>query len=232
MKALVLAGGLGTRLKQRVPDLPKPMAPVAGRPFLEYILDRLILGGITEIILSVGYRADVITSHFKDVYKNAKITYAIESEPLGTGGAIANALSGLNVNNILIVNGDTLVDIDYSNFIKWYLATPDSFAIVLKEISDVNRYGSIIINEGIITGFHEKGQTGPGLINAGVYLISTSIFNKYSLNGSFSLERDILQKNCSILCARAFMTNSYFIDIGIPDDYDKAQYELPKLINL
>ena len=130
MKALVLAGGLGTRLKQRVPDLPKPMAPIAGRPFLEYILDRLILGGITEIILSVGYRADVITSHFKDEYKNAKITYAIESEPLGTGGAIANALSGLNVNNILIVNGDTLVNLDYSNLIKWYLATPRSEELV------------------------------------------------------------------------------------------------------
>jgi D-glycero-alpha-D-manno-heptose 1-phosphate guanylyltransferase len=105
MKAIVLAGGFGTRLKERVPNLPKPMAPVSGHPFLEYILDRLISGGIEEIILSVGYRADVIMSHFQNSYRNTLVTYAIESEPLGTGGAILHALEVQINQNVLVVNG-------------------------------------------------------------------------------------------------------------------------------
>ncbi len=229
MKALVLAGGLGTRLRERVPDLPKPMAPVAGRPFLEYILDRLIIGGVSEIILSIGYRADLIISHFNHIYNNIKISYAIEPEPLGTGGAIVNALIDQNIENLLIVNGDTLVNIDYSNLIQWYMTKPDSFAIVLKEIDDIERYGSISIKNGIITGFQEKGRKGSGLINAGVYLISTSIFNKFALSNQFSFEKDFLQRYLTQLYPRAYLTDSFFIDIGIPIDYERAQIELPLL---
>ena len=229
MKAIVLAGGFGTRLRDRVPHLPKPMAPVAGRPFLEYILDRLILGGTEEIILSVGYRSDIIISHFQKSYKNCSITYAIETEPLGTGGAIVHALGEFNDNSVLILNGDTLVNINYRYLITWYQNNPNSIALVLKEMEDVARYGSIVVNDGIISGFLEKGNFGHGMINAGVYLLPTKIFEQFGLSGNFSLEKDLLQNNCSELLPRAFITDNYFIDIGIPEDYERAQLELPNL---
>jgi D-glycero-alpha-D-manno-heptose 1-phosphate guanylyltransferase len=229
MKAIVLAGGFGTRLRERVPNLPKPMAPVAGFPFLKYILDRLILGGIEEIILSVGYRADAIISYFGNSYRNISITYAVEPAPLGTGGAIIYALKNHVDKEILVVNGDTLVDIDYSHFIYWYHEQPKSVAIILKEMEDVSRYGSVIVSNGVVSGFVEKGKIGSGLINAGVYLLSTDVFNTFGLVGPFSFERDLLQAHCAELSPRAFITNAYFIDIGIPSDYERAQFELPKL---
>jgi D-glycero-alpha-D-manno-heptose 1-phosphate guanylyltransferase len=230
MKAIVLAGGFGTRLKERVPDLPKPMAPVAGLPFLKYILDRLISGGIEEIILSVGYRSDVIISYFRNSYRNISITYAVETEPLGTGGALVHALTDQIDQEILVVNGDTLVDIDYAQFINWYHKKPQSVAIILKEVDDVSRYGSVIVSNGVVSGFVEKGKIGHGLINAGVYLLPTSIFKTFGLTGTFSFEKDLLQAHCADLSPRPFITNAYFIDIGIPSDYDRAQYELPKLL--
>ena len=230
MKAIILAGGFGTRLRERVPDLPKPMAPVAGIPFLQYILDHLIKGGIHEIILSVGYRADVIISHFQQTYHGASISYAMESEPLGTGGAIAHALKDHDDQAVMVVNGDTFVNLNYAQLLDWYQQEAPSIAIVLKEMEDVSRYGSVIVSSGIVSGFLEKGNTGPGLINAGIYLLSPNIFNTYCLKGNFSLESDLIQQHCLDLSPRAFITNAYFIDIGVPEDYERAQYELPNLI--
>ncbi|MEI7869162.1 MAG: nucleotidyltransferase family protein [Candidatus Methylumidiphilus sp.] len=229
MKAIVLAGGFGTRLKEHVPNLPKPMAPVAGHPFLEYVIDRLIAGGIEEIILSVGHLSDVIISHFQYSYRNTKITYAIESEPLGTGGAILHALKSQTDQAILVVNGDTLVNIDYSQLLRWYNQESPSVAMVLKEMEDVSRYGSVIVSNDTVNGFQEKGKAGSGLINAGVYLLATNVFKTYGLSGAFSFEKDLLERHCADLSPRAFITNEYFIDIGIPEDYERAQHELLKL---
>jgi D-glycero-alpha-D-manno-heptose 1-phosphate guanylyltransferase len=232
MKAIVLAGGFGTRLRERVPELPKPMAPVAGFPFLKYILDRLIIGGIEEIILSIGYRADVIISYFGNSYRSIPITYAIEAEPLGTGGAIFHALKGEVDQDVLVANGDTLVDIDYAQLVNWYQEQPQSVAILLKEMEDVSRYGSVIVSNGVVSGFIEKGTIGSGLINAGVYFLPASVFKAFGLKGTFSLEKDLLQAHCTDLSLRPFITNAYFIDIGIPIDYERAQYELPKFLQL
>ena len=229
MKAIVLAGGYGTRLSKRVSSVPKPMAPISGRPFLEYILDRLIYYEINDITISVGYRSEYIISYFSDFYKKARIRYAVETEPLGTGGAILHAIKNSFDQSLLIINGDTFVDIDYSKFLFWYSQYPDSSAMVLKYMIDVSRYGAVTTQDEKIIGFEEKGKIGSGLINAGVYILNCNVFSQFSLFGKFSLENDLFHKYINSLYLRAFICDDYFIDIGIPDDYDRAQVELPQL---
>lgn len=230
MKAVVLAGGFGTRLREKVPDIPKPMAPVAGRPFLEYILDRLVACGIAEIILSVGYRANTIIDHFSEAYRGVVVNYAIETEPLGTGGAIAHALHEGSNAPVLVLNGDTFLNIDYEELIHWYKENPVQVAMVLRKVPDTSRYGSVMLSGERVVGFEEKGKHGPGLINAGVYIVKSRIFEEFGFSGKFSFESDFLQKQCVALSSRAFITDAYFIDIGIPEDYERAQFELPNVI--
>lgn len=229
MKAIILAGGFGTRLRERLVDLPKPMAPIAGKPFLEYILERLANAGIDEIILSVGYLSEVIISHFGNAYKQTKISYSIENEPLGTGGAIAYALEEKAQDLVLVINGDTLLNMDYRAFLETNKQSDNPITMVLKEVSDASRYGSVLVEDNRVTGFTEKGKVGSGWINAGVYLLHPSIFKTYGLAGRFSLETDLLQKFCANLSPKAYLSKAYFIDIGIPEDYDRAQIELPNL---
>ena len=229
MRTVILAGGSGTRLRQRVPDLPKPMAPVAGRPFLEYVLDGLIEGGIREVILSVGYRADVIKGHFGSNYRGASVLYAIESEPLGTGGAIAYALQGLEDSPVMVLNGDTLLQLNYAAVFEWYRRDPSAVAMVLRDVPDVTRYGAVITNGDRVSGFAEKGKAGRGLVNAGVYILRPEVFVTLGLTGNFSFEKDVLQDHLKSIRPRAYVTEGYFIDIGIPDDYERARRELPEL---
>lgn len=226
MKAIVLAGGFGTRLREKVPDLPKPMAPVAGRPFLEYILDRLVDGGVSEIILSVGYLANTIVDHFGEAYHGVAVTYAFESTPLGTGGAIVHALCGqVGTEPVLVLNGDTFLDIDFEELVSWYQQSPTPVAMVLKEVEDVARYGAVLMSDEQVSEFMEKGGSGSGLINAGVYIVQPSVFETFGLSGKFEFEADLLQKYCEELALRAYKTEAYFIDIGVPDDYERAQWE-------
>lgn len=225
MKAVVLAGGLGLRLRERVSNLPKVMAPVAGRPFLEYVLDRLIAGGVMDVILSVGYRAEAVRDHFGDTYRSATLDYAVEAEPLGTGGAILHALQGEGDEPAIVVNGDTYTDIDYAELIDWYRKEPVRLAVVLRTVRDASRYGSVLVHDDRVTGFLEKGKAGPGLINAGIYLVRPEVFGDFNLSGKFSLEMDLLQAHCGGLKPKAFVTDGYFIDIGVPEDFDRAQSE-------
>ena len=229
MKAVVLAGGFGTRLRDRVPDLPKPMAPVAGRPFLEYVLDRLVAGGINEVILSVGYRAESIEAHFGHAYRGATLRYAVETEPLGTGGAMAHALRGEGPAPVLVLNGDTFLNIDLGDLIRWYAEHPSRVAMVLKQTPDVARYGAVKLVEDRVAGFAEKGKAGPGLINAGIYVVMPEVLSSLGMSGNFSFETAILQPHCDTLKPRAYVTNAYFIDIGVPEDFDRAQRELPAI---
>jgi len=206
------------------------MAPVGNRPFLEYILDRLIAGGVNEIILSVGYRAEVIMEHFKHDYHNVNVTYAVETKPLGTGGAIVYALSGEGRDPVLVLNGDTFLNIDYAALVSWYQRSPTQVAMVLKEVRDVARYGSVLVSGERVSGFLEKERSGPGLINAGVYIVQPEVFETFGLSGKFEFEADLLQKYCEELSSRAFKTDAYFIDIGIPGDHERAQQELPNMV--
>ncbi|MDA8362703.1 MAG: nucleotidyltransferase family protein [Gammaproteobacteria bacterium] len=229
MRAIVLAGGFGARLRQMVPELPKPMAPVAGRPFLEYVLDGLIESGIRDVVLSVGYRGDVIQAHFGSDYRGAVVHYALESKPLGTGGAIAYALRGREGAPAVVLNGDTLLQLDYTAVFEWYRRDPSTVAMVLKDVPDVARYGAVIEDGGRVSGFAEKGRSGRGLINAGVYIVRPEVFEMLGLAGNFSFEKDVLQDHLESIRPRAYVTKGYFIDIGIPDDYERAQRELPAL---
>jgi D-glycero-alpha-D-manno-heptose 1-phosphate guanylyltransferase len=233
MKAVVLAGGLGTRLRERVPDLPKPMAPVAGRPFLAYVLDALVRDGFSAIVLSVGYRWEAIQAHFGSSYRGAAITYAVEEEPLGTGGAVAHAFAEAGITGTqpaLVVNGDTFLALDFAALRDWYEEAPGACAMVLRQVDDTSRYGSVSVADGMVSGFAEKGRSGPGLINAGVYVLQANVFARFGLEGRFALEADLLQGHCAALGARAFETAAWFIDIGVPQDFDRAQTELPAIL--
>ncbi|HEC1812649.1 TPA: nucleotidyltransferase family protein [Campylobacter lari] len=216
MQAIVLAGGLGTRLKSVVQDLPKPMAPINGKPFLAFVLEYLKKQGIAEVILSVSYKYELIQEHFKDEFEGMKIRYNIEKELLGTGGAIKDALKFIQ-NQAYVLNGDTIFDIDLKK-----LALNDSkICIALKQMQNFDRYGTVNIDkQGIVTSFEEKVFKKQGLINGGVYLLKKDIFDKFDLEKKFSFE-EFLQANHKILKIQTQIFDDYFIDIGIPEDYKR-----------
>lgn len=227
-EAIILVGGLGTRLYPLTKNLPKPMLPVNNRPFLEYILDYLQAYGINKVILCVGYKYQTIINHFGNQYKNIEIKYSIEDKVLGTGGAIKKALSLINNESAFVLNGDTYFDVDLFqlsrdfNNIKVFVA--------LKRVAAGNRYGMIILNErGYIQQFIEKkSDTNESYINGGIYLVSKNLFDEYELD-SFSFEL-FLQEYCrKYPCRGIKFCNSYFIDIGIHSDYEKAQIDFGEL---
>lgn len=229
MKAIVLAGGLGTRLRERVPDLPKPMAPVAGRPFLEYVLDGLQRSGCDEVVLSVGHLWEKIEAHFGDRYRDLRVRYAVETEPLGTGGALAWALRELAADEpVLTLNGDTFLNVDFAAVWAHHRAAGSPVTMVLREVEDTARYGAVLTEAGRVVRFAEKGQQGRGLINAGTYVIEPGLFEQLGLSGRFSMETDVLQARCAELRPAAFVTDAHFIDIGIPEDFERAQHLLPR----
>jgi D-glycero-alpha-D-manno-heptose 1-phosphate guanylyltransferase len=229
MKAIVLAGGLGTRLRARVSEVPKPMAPISGKPFLSYLLKRLAVSEIDQITLSVGYKWETISDYFGNAYEGKPIQYAIEATPLGTGGAIKNAVGDYDTDAVLVINGDTLLDLDYSKLISDYLRSPCDLMMVVRPIADISRYGSVIVEDGHVVGFAEKGKSGEGLINAGVYILKPEIISGFKKGAQFSFEADLMQTEFQSLRPRAWISNDYFIDIGIPEDFDRAQIELPDL---
>lgn len=227
-EAIILAGGFGTRLQGVVKDLPKPMAPVNGRPFLTYILDYLIDYEYERVVLSVGYLHEKIVDYFGKKYKTLEIDYAVEAEPLGTGGGILLAMSKCTTDNVLVINGDTMFKVDLTAFEQFYQEKNSLLTIVLREVEDVSRYGSVTISKDNLIGlFAEKQVTfGRGYINGGVYLINRRLFEKYPQSKRFSFEKDIMTKYYTQECFYAMPSDGYFIDIGIPEDYARAQREL------
>ena len=227
-QAIILAGGFGTRLQGVVKDVPKPMAPVNGRPFLTYILDYLIEYQYNKVILSVGYLHEKIESYFGKQYKSLEIDYAVETEPLGTGGGILFAMSKCVTDNVLVINGDTMFKVDLAEFEQFHAEKNALLSIVLREVEDVSRYGSVTIgNDNLIVLFAEKQVTfGRGYINGGVYLINRELFRKYPQPQKFSFEKDLMTRFYRQELFYAMPSDGYFIDIGIPEDYARAQTEL------
>jgi D-glycero-alpha-D-manno-heptose 1-phosphate guanylyltransferase len=232
--AIVLAGGLGTRLRTVVSDLPKPMAPIGELPFLHYILRYLEREGVREVILSVGYKHETIQAYFGTVYGQIALRYAIETEPLGTGGGIYQAMQ-LVTGDCFIINGDTFFEVSLTALADFFYDTPTDLALSLKPMSDLDRYGTVTIDTetfGRVLSFNEKQPLASGLINGGVYLASRSLFDRaVRLTGEplpaiFSFEKEILEKHTQSLSLRAEIFDNYFIDIGIPTDYARAQQEL------
>lgn len=227
MEAIILAGGLGTRLQSIISEIPKPMAPVNGKPFLEYILTYLKRNNISRVILSVGYKWNIIHEYFGDYFDGIELVYSVEDEPLGTGGALKLALTEVQDDAVYIINGDTFFDIELKN-IK--LVNNSKIMLSLKKMKDFDRYGCVEIdNIGLVTSFSEKEKRNVGYINGGVYLILKDIFKGHHLNTKFSFE-DFIQKNINELKISTIVFDKYFIDIGIPDDYEKSQIEMKKYL--
>ncbi len=223
-EAIVLAGGLGTRLQHVLPGIPKCMAPVNGKPFLTYVLDSLEIQKITNVVLSVGYRKDEIMNYFGSEYHSVSITYSIENEPLGTGGAIKFALDYCNNEDIFIVNGDTYFNPDLSSMADLHTISAADVTIAVKYLSDTERYGLVVTDhDGKIVEFREKAKlAGSGWINGGIYLVKNSIFNNFPQQ-KFSIENDFFKISCIKYNFQAFQTDAFFLDIGIPEDYKRAQ---------
>ena len=224
MKTVILSGGIGSRLRDVVKDVPKPMADINGRPFLEYLTENMINYGADEFIFCVGYKKEVIQDYFKDNYKGIPVKYSIEEELLGTGGAIRQAFDLFNIDNAVIINGDTFVKMDYAQFYKDMKG--EKLGLALKYVDNASRYG-LVENENVrVVNFCEKKDTvEAGFINAGIYYIDKTLFNK-DLPKKFSFEKDILEKEIKNLKPKFYRADDYFIDIGIPDSYKQAVREL------
>jgi D-glycero-alpha-D-manno-heptose 1-phosphate guanylyltransferase len=221
--ALILAGGLGTRLQSSLPDQPKVVAPVAGRPFLSYLMDQLISSGFGHVILCTGYKGEQIRETFGDNYNGLDIQYSQEPEPLGTGGALRYGLPLIVTDSALVTNGDSYVDFNLKDLLAWHFENELQMSLVLAYVSDTSRYGRVEVKEdGRIVKFDEKGAShGPGWVNAGVYIFNRSILETIPSGQPFSLERELFP----FLINRGlygFRSKSAFIDIGTTESYSLA----------
>ncbi len=221
MKAIILAGGLGSRLQDIVKDLPKPMAPVGGKPFLEYLLLQLKRSGITDVILSVGYKKDVIKSYFTDGSSfGMRIDYSEENEPLGTGGALKQAIFKNNDSRFIVMNGDSFFNLSLVDLIRYHTSKPAMITMGLAIVKDRSRYGGVELNDddGSIRSFQKDGSATAGLINSGVYVINRDIV-QFVPDGPVSFEESVLPilKNSHLLYGKTF--DDFFLDIGISKDY-------------
>ncbi len=229
--AIILAGGFGTRLQSVVNDVPKPMAPINGQPFLNYQLRYLKQQGIQHIILSTGYLADVIKNYYAHQFEGLTISYAHEAEPLGTGGAIRFAMEQCSQENVLVLNGDSFFDIPILPLYELHQSKKAAATLALREVPNAARYGLIEQNENKrITAFHEKsGLETKGIINAGVYVITISNFFAHTpANQNFSIEEHFFKTQLNNLYFQGIGFDNYFIDIGIPNDYKQAQHDFKR----
>lgn len=221
-EAIVIAGGLGTRLKKIVPNLPKPMAPVAGRPFLEILLLSLAHKGVSRVIISTGYMAEKISSHFGANFAGMDLVYVIEDIPLGTGGAVRLAMEKCKLDHVFVFNGDTFIDLELDALDQQWHKNQRPI-IVARQVTDTTRYGRLLVASDKVIGFTEKGLSGTGLVNAGCYVFNKNQLEEFALNHVFSLEVDYLSQIVSDSFFEVFVTSGKFIDIGVPEDYYLAQ---------
>lgn len=231
-EAILLAGGLGTRLSAEVPDLPKALAPVAGRPFLAYLLEELQAQGLSRVILSLGHRAAQI-QEFLEAYRGPLLLDSCqESEPLGTGGAIALAMKKVHSPQAFVLNADTFFRIRFAQMEAFHESRPAEVSLALKPMAQADRYGLVDCDASWrIRGFGEKRPGRGGLINAGIYLIRRDSWEARALPERFSFERDFLEARCAEGHFYGYAEDSYFIDIGVPEDYRRAQEDFPGLFS-
>ena len=221
-EAIILAGGLGTRLKGVISDIPKPMAPVANQPFLKYILDYLKQQGVGRIILSVGYKYEVIEDFFGNNYEGLELVYSVEKDPLGTGGGIRLAVDKLKGEQAFIINGDTFFDVNLLELEGLAIQETSDLCLALKPMQSFNRYGSVNLRKSRITSFKEKQFVQEGLINGGIYWFQKSLLEMFKSGQKFSFEQDLMEKQVDSKIISGFISDTYFIDIGIPEDYAQA----------
>ena len=227
MQAILLCGGMGTRLRSVVSDRPKPMADICGKPFLQYLLEMLRDKGITEVIFALGYMGEMIEEYFQDGFAfGLKIAYSYEEEPLGTGGAIRNALPKILEEEVLVLNADTYFPMDYQGLYRFHQENDGDFSLATRGVPDISRYGAVRRDAaGRILAWNEKledgGQPLAGEINGGIYVMKKSLIAEIP-EGKQSLEQDCIPKWLSE-GKRIFGLpfDGYFMDIGIPKDYQQ-----------
>ena len=226
-EAIILAGGLGTRLRNVVADLPKCMAPVAGKPFLHYVISHLKKEGIQTFIFSVGYKNESIINYVKEHCDEISSCFSIEEEPLGTGGAVQFALQKSTQENSIICNGDTMFNVHINVLSDFHTKKNAECTLCLKPMKDFDRYGVVALEENnCVASFKEKQVYAKGLINGGVYALNKKTYLSKNFPPKFSFEKDYLEKYVSDKKMYGLVQDEYFIDIGIPEDYKRAQSEL------
>lgn len=223
--AIILCGGRGTRLAPVVSDRPKSMASIGSKPFLEILVEGLLAQGVTRFVLATGHLRGDIETHFGSSFLGATIEYSPELTPLGTGGAIKQASKRAKQYPLLICNGDSWVDFSMADLEAEYQKT-EKPVILLRHVEDTARFGRVEVVDGSVESFGEKSMSGPGFINAGVYLLDQETLGKLPSSQSFSFESDFLQERMTELGFRAVIAGGRFIDIGTPEDYLKAQDQL------
>ena len=224
ISAVILAGGLGTRLRPVMPDHPKVLAPVNGRPFITFLLDQLMAAGLDKIILCTGYKAGDVRDQIGAKYSNADIIYSEESQPLGTGGAIKLAQRKIISETFVVMNGDSYVNAKLSRFFNWFETAGYAAAIYLTKVANIKRYGHVLTSKnGEIQKFTEKGsRCGSGWINAGIYVLNKALFKSMPAAKPFSLENDFFPG----LIGKGlygYQHKTEFIDIGTPESFFKAE---------
>lgn len=221
---VVLAGGLGTRLRPVVAEVPKPLAPVAGRPFLHWLLEGFAQRGIARVVLAIGYRGGMIREAVGTRFAGMAIAYAEEEAPLGTGGALWAALAHCRGSRVFAANGDSWLGMDLAAFASAPAAA--DLVLAVRRVPDRARYGAVLLEGDRVVGMAEKGGSGPGLVNAGLYLVRTDLPARRPLPAPFSLETEVLARPEG-LDLRAVATEAPFLDIGTPEDYARAQRLIP-----
>ncbi len=222
-EAVILAGGLGTRLQSEIPDLPKCMAPVAGKPFIDHLIRYFLDAGIDSFVFALGYKSEYIIEHLETHWQDLNYKYTIEKEPLGTGGAILLASSAIQGDDFFVLNGDTMFSIDPDVLLQLHHQHQAFITMALKPMNHFDRYGTVEITEDHrITGFREKTYCTSGLINGGIYLINKSKLWSQHLPERFSFEKDVLEIQSRQNQVFGAIFDTYFIDIGIPEDFRKA----------
>ena len=229
MEAIILAGGFGTRLQSIVRDVPKPMAPIQNKPFLDHLCHYLKKQGISKIIFSVCHKRELIKAYFGDAFDDIEVVYSLEEEALGTGGAIKQSLEMCESENIIILNGDTFFDLNLKELLDTHIQKNADLTLALKPMEKFDRYGVVQINDSKrIIGFLEKQYADYGLINGGVYVIQRDLLESVT-SKKFSFETYMIE-NFQDQYFYAMIGDGYFIDIGIPEDYFRAQQELTNVI--
>ncbi|HTN05768.1 nucleotidyltransferase family protein [Agriterribacter sp.] len=226
-EAIILAGGLGTRLRSAIPNLPKCMAPVNGIPFIAYVITHFRKQGIQNFIFALGYKSEAFESCLQTMLPANNYRLSIENEPLGTGGAIRLACSKAGEKDVLIANGDTLFRIKIQNISTLHYQQKAHCTLALKPMKAFSRYGRVELNKDLsVQSFKEKQYFAEGLINGGVYALNVPAFMHKQLPEKFSFEKDYLERFYKEGKIFGVTEDAYFIDIGIPEDYERARVEL------
>jgi D-glycero-alpha-D-manno-heptose 1-phosphate guanylyltransferase len=226
MESIILAGGFGTRLLPVVPDVPKAMAPIADRPFLSILLQSLAQKGIHRAVLALGFRAQDVRGYFGGSFAGMELAYTVEHQALGTGGAVRLAMTECTQDHVFVFNGDTYLDLEM-DLLEDHWQRRRRSILIGRNVADTARFGRLATKDGLVTGFHEKGLTGPGMINSGGYVFNRGQLDHFLPHIPFSLERDYLAKHVLTDPMDLFVTSGLFIDIGVPEDYARAQTLLP-----